>query len=429
MISSWVSARLATRDIHYGWVMVAVTFLTSLISSASVGAPGVFILPLEKEFGWTTTQISSALSIRLLLFGLMAPFAAVLMTRFGLRNVVVSALAIIVTGLVASLAMTEAWHLIVLWGVIVGFGTGLTAMVLGATVATRWFVARRGLVVGILSASVATGQLIFLPILAHLTDAYGWRIALATMCVMLGVAALVVILLMRDRPSDLGLRAFGEDPATPLVTTATPPGSMISTVFAVLRDAARTRVFWILFGTFFICGASTNGLVQTHLIPMCADFGIPATTSASLLAAMGIFDFFGTIVSGWLSDRYDNRWLLFWYYGLRGLSLLFLPFTDFSFYGLSLFAMFYGLDWIATVPPTVKLTARHFGPERAAMVFGWIFVGHQLGSATAAFGAGLTRTLLESYLPAFFAAGVLCIIAAAAVLLLRRGAAPAATVA
>jgi MFS family permease len=426
MISSWVSARLATRNIHYGWVMVAVTFLTSLVSSASVGAPGVFILPLEKEFGWTTTQISSALSIRLLLFGLMAPFAAALMARFGLRNVVVAALSIIVTGLVASLAMTQAWHLIALWGFVVGFGTGLTAMVLGATVATRWFVARRGLVVGILSASVATGQLIFLPILAHLTEAHGWRVALATMCVMLCLAALTVILLMQDRPSDLGLRAFGENPKTPPAAAATPPGSMIATVFTVLRDAAQTRVFWILFGTFFICGASTNGLVQTHLIPMCADFGIPATTSASLLAAMGIFDFFGTIASGWLSDRYDNSWLLFWYYGLRGLSLLFLPFTDFSFYGLSLFAMFYGLDWIATVPPTVKLTAKHFGPERAAMVFGWIFVGHQLGSATAAFGAGLTRTLLESYLPAFFAAGVLCIIAATAVLFLRRGVAPAA---
>ncbi len=429
MISSWVSARLATRDIHYGWVMVGVTFLTSLVSSASVGAPGVFILPLEKEFGWTTTQISSALSIRLLLFGLMAPFAAALMVRFGLRNVVVSALMIIMAGLVASLAMTQAWHLILLWGFVVGFGTGLTAMVLGATVATRWFVARRGLVVGILSASVATGQLVFLPIMAHLTEAYGWRIALATMCVMLGLAALVVILLMQDRPSDLGLRAFGENPATPAAAATKPPGSMISTVFTVLRDASRTRVFWILFGTFFVCGASTNGLVQTHLIPMCADFGIPATTSAGLLAAMGIFDFFGTIASGWLSDRYDNRWLLFWYYGLRGLSLMFLPFTDFSFYGLSIFAMFYGLDWIATVPPTVKLTAKHFGPERAAMVFGWIFVGHQLGSAAAAFGAGLTRTLLESYLPAFFAAGVLCIIAAAAVLLLRRSTAPAATTA
>ena len=420
MISAWASARLAARGIHYGWIMVAVTFLTALISSASVGAPGVFILPLEKEFGWSTTQISSALSIRLLLFGLMAPFAAALMVRFGLRNVVMSALTIIAIGLLASLAMTQAWHLIALWGFVVGFGTGMTAMVLGATVATRWFVAHRGLVVGILAASVATGQLIFLPIMAYLTETYGWRVALGTMCVMLALAAINVMLFMADRPSDLGLRPVGDE-STATAAPAPAANSIVAAAFSALRDASKTRVFWILFGTFFICGASTNGLVQTHLIPMCADFGIPATTSASLLAAMGIFDFFGTIISGWLSDRYSNRWLLFWYYGLRGLSLIFLPFTDFSFYGLSLFAVFYGLDWIATVPPTVKLTAKHFGPERAAMVFGWVFVGHQLGSATAAFGAGLTRTLYETYLPAFFAAGVLCLIAAAVMMLVRPG--------
>lgn len=427
MISSWVAARLAKRDIHYGWVMVAVTFLTSLISSASVGAPGVFILPLEKEFGWSTTQISSALSIRLLLFGLMAPFAAALMERFGLRRVVVSALTIIAAGLLASLAMTQAWHLILLWGFVVGFGTGMTAMVLGATVAARWFVARRGLVVGILSASVATGQLVFLPILAYITDAMGWRAALSLMCIMLLLAAAAVLLLMRDRPSDLGALPFGDDGTSPVAAAKTAHAPMFKTVFSVLKDAAQTRIFWVLFGTFFICGASTNGLVQTHLIPMCADFGIPATTSAGLLAAMGIFDFFGTIMSGWLSDRYNNRWLLFWYYALRGLSLLFLPFTDFSFYGLSIFAMFYGLDWIATVPPTVKLTVKNFGPERAGMVFGWIFVGHQLGSATAAFGAGLTRTLYESYLPAFFAAGAMCLIAALAIILVRGPRTAAAT--
>lgn len=420
MISAWVSARLADRDIHYGWVMVAVTFFTALVSSASVGAPGVFILPLEKEFGWSTTQISSALSIRLLLFGLMAPFAAALMVRFGLRNVVMSALTIITVGLLASLAMTQAWHQIALWGFVVGFGTGMTAMVLGATVATRWFVAHRGLVVGILAASVATGQLIFLPVMAYLTEAFGWRAAMGTMCVMLAIAAVAVLLFMSDRPSDLGLRPVGDDGTAP-VPAAPPATSIVSAAFSALRDASKTRVFWILFGTFFVCGASTNGLVQTHFIPMCADFGISTTMSASLLAAMGIFDFVGTIASGWLSDRYNNRWLLFWYYGLRGLSLVFLPFTDFSFYGLSLFAVFYGLDWIATVPPTIKLTAKHFGPERAAMVFGWIFVGHQLGSATAAFGAGLTRTLYESYLPAFFVAGILCLIAAAVMMLLRTG--------
>jgi MFS family permease len=292
----------------------------------------------------------------------------------------------------------------------------MTALVLGTTVASRWFKERRGLVIGILTASAATGQLIFLPILAGITAQAGWRWALALMCVMLAIAATGVLLVMRDRPSDLDLRPFGDTGTDPL--PAPPPANapIMAAALGALRDAAKTKVFWILFATFFICGASTNGLVQVHLIPMCLDFGIPEVQAAGLLAAMGIFDFIGTIASGWLSDRYDNRYLLFWYYGLRGLSLLALPFTDFTFYGLSLFAMFYGLDWIATIPPTVRLTAARFGAERAGLVFGWIFAGHQLGAATAAFGAGLSRTVLLSYLPAFFAAGALCIIAAVIVL-------------
>jgi MFS family permease len=322
--------------------------------------------------------------------------------------------------------MTQVWQLMLLWGVVIGIGTGMTALVLGATIAARWFAARRGLVVGILTASVATGQLVFLPLLASLTERMGWRVALSLVCVMLGIAAFAVAMIMRDRPSDLGLRPYGDNGTQPL--PAPPPSNapIVAAALGALRDAARTRVFWILFATFFICGASTNGLIQVHLIPMCLDFGIPQVQAAGLLAAMGVFDFFGTIVSGWLSDRYDNRWLLFWYYGLRGLSLLFLPFTDFSFYGLSLFAMFYGLDWIATVPPTVRLTAQRFGPERANLVFGWIFAGHQLGAGVAAFGAGLSRTVLASYLPAFFAAGALCIVAALIVLAISRHAKPVA---
>jgi MFS family permease len=420
MISNWLSAALARRNIHYGWVMVGVTFLTTLIAAGTVGAPGVFIVPLQHEFGWTTAEISSALSIRFILFGLMAPFAAALMNRYGLRNVALAAQLVVVSGLVASLAMTQVWQLMLLWGVVIGIGTGMTALVLGATIAARWFVARRGLVVGILTASVATGQLVFLPLLASLTDRFGWRIALSLVCVMLGVSAFLVLLVMRDRPSDVGLRPFGDEGTEPL--PAPPPNNapIMAAALGTLRDASKSPVFWILFATFFICGASTNGLVQVHLIPMCLDFGIPQVQAASLLAAMGIFDFFGTIVSGGLSDRYDNRWLLFWYYGLRGLSLLFLPLTNFSFYGLSLFAMFYGLDWIATVPPTVRLTAQRFGPERANMVFGWIFAGHQLGAATAAFGAGLSRTVFATYLPAFFVAGALCVVAALITLAISR---------
>ena len=420
MISNWLSAALARRNIHYGWVMVGVTFLAALISAGTVGAPGVFIIPLQKEFGWSTAQISSALSIRFILFGLMAPFAAALLNRYGLRNVTLTAQLIVVSALVLSLGMTEIWQLVALWGVVIGIGTGMTALVLGATISTRWFAARRGLVVGILTASVATGQLVFLPLLASLTERYGWRLALGFVCIMLGVSAVAVLLVMRDRPSDLGLRPFGDEGTEPLPAPPVNHGSITAIALGTLRDASKSRAFWILFATFFVCGASTNGLVQVHLIPMCLDFGIPQVQAASLLAAMGIFDFFGTIMSGWLSDRYDNRYLLFWYYGLRGLSLIFLPFSDFSFYGLSIFAMFYGLDWIATVPPTVRLTAQKFGPERANLVFGWIFAGHQLGAGAAAFGAGLSRTLLQSYLPAFFVAGALCVFASLIVLALSR---------
>jgi sugar phosphate permease len=426
-LSDAVARGLARRGVHYGWAVAGATFLTMLVTAGAVGAPGVLMLPLQKEFGWDTATIGSALAVRLVLFGLMGPFAAALMNRYGPRRIVLLALALIAGGLLASLGMTQVWQLVLLWGVVVGIGTGLTALVLGATVATRWFSRSRGLVVGLLTASSATGQLVVLPLLAALTEALGWRAALLVICALLLAAALGVLALMRDRPEDLGLAPYGE---TRPVAAPAAPGPSAGGALAALREAARTRVFWVLFATFFICGASTNGLIQTHFIPLCADFGIGPVQSASVLAAMGVFDFVGTVASGWLSDRYDNRWLLFWYYGLRGLSLMFLPFSDFSFVGLSLFAVFYGLDWIATVPPTVRLTAARFGRERANLVFGWVFAGHQLGAATIAYGAGLSRTELASYLPAFFAAGALCLAAALLVLTLGRPApqgVPAAT--
>ncbi|AMN42891.1 MFS transporter [Rhodoplanes sp. Z2-YC6860] len=414
MNSSSLAAWLARRNVHYGWVVVGTTFLTMLVTAGAVGAPGVLMLPLQKEFGWQTAEISSALGVRFMLFGLMAPFAAVLINRYGMRRVVLSALALIVSGLLLSLAMTQVWQLVLLWGVVIGLGTGMTALVLGVTVATRWFATRRGLVTGLLTASSATGQLVFLPLLAHVSEQFGWRSAIVMVCSALGVATVAMLALMRDRPSDVGLAPFGQEEAP--APAAPSPGIGLITAWYALRDASRTGVFWVLFATFFICGASTNGLIQTHFVPLCADFGLPAVGAAGVLAAMGMFDIAGTIASGWLSDRYDNRWLLFWYYGLRGLSLLYLPFTGFTFYGLSLFAMFYGLDWIATVPPTVKLTVARFGRERANLVFGWIFAGHQMGAAFAAFGAGLSRTVLSSYLPAFFISGALCLVAAALII-------------
>jgi sugar phosphate permease len=420
MATSGLAAALARRNIHYGWVIVGVTLLTTVVTAAAMSTPGVLIVPLEQEFGWNDAQISSALALRLMLFGLFGPFAAAFMNRYGVRAVMVSAVIIISAGLIASLAMTQIWQLVLLWGIVVGVGTGLTAMVLAVTVATRWFNARRGLVMGIFAASNATGQLLFLPLIAKLETAYGWRMSLIFVCCMLAVAGFVALLFMRDRPSDVGLPLYGETKVAPPPKAGMGLVSLLLSPLVVLKEAARVPIFWVLFGTFFVCGCSTNGLIQTHFVTLCHDFGLPAVTAASVLAMMGFFDFFGTIGSGWLSDRFDPRWLLFWYYGLRGLSLLYLPFTDFTFYGLSLFAVFYGLDWIATVPPTVKLAADRFGREKAGIVFGWVFAGHQIGAASAAFGAGLVRTEYSTYLPAFFFAGALCIIAALAVISVRK---------
>jgi sugar phosphate permease len=311
--------------------------------------------------------------------------------------------------------MTKLWQLVLFWGVIVGFGTGLTAMVLGALVATRWFTARRGLAVGILSASSASGQLLLLPLAAWLADRYGWRVALWPPIVALVVVALVVVLFLVDKPEDVGLKPYGDKGDTPAHVA---PPAAFGRAFEILFESTRSATFWVLAGTFFVCGLSTNGLIQTHFIAFCGDYGMPAVAAASTLAMMGVFDFIGTIGSGWLSDRFDNRGLLSMYYGLRGLSLLYLPSTTFTVYGLSLFAVFYGLDWIATVPPTVKLSAAHFGRERAGVTYGWIFASHMLGAAVAAWGGGFFRSTFNTYLPAFYVAGFACLIAAAAVWLI-----------
>ena len=411
------------RKLHYAWIVAGVTFLTLLVAAGLRATPGVLIVPLETEFGWSRSTISFAIGLNIFLYGLIGPFAAAVMDRFGLRRTMLAALTCIATGVALTPLMTRSWQLIVLWGVVVGTGSGATALVLGATVVARWFAARRGLVIGVLTASTATGQLIFLPALASLVENYGWRaVSLSVAGVALALIP-VVALLMRDRPRDIGLAPYGTADNRQPVAVAR--GNPAATALLALLDALRSRDFWLLAGSFFICGASTNGLIGTHLIPACLDHGIPQVTSASLLAAMGVFDLVGTTLSGWLSDRWSNRGLLAWYYGLRGLSLIYLPFAfDVSFYGLSLFAMFYGLDWIATVPPTVRLTAQRFGAERANLVFGWIFTGHQLGAAFAAFGAGLSRTMLASYLPAFFIAGALCVVASLIVLAISRAPKP-----
>ena len=404
----------ARHGVHYAWVVAAVTFFAALVAAGAAGSVGVMMLPLQIEFGWTPAEISSALGLRLALFGLVAPFAAALFNAFGLRPVMIASFVLISAGMGLSVFMREIWQLVALWGVTVGVGAGLTAVVMSATVATRWFEKRRGLIVGLLTASTATGQLIVLPALAWLVDTYSWRHAIGLMCALYGLAVVLIVVFMRNRPSDIGLRPLGADMDAAPAPAPAPQGNLFLAPFVALGIAVKKPVFWLLAGAFFVCGASTNGLVQMHLIPMCGDFRIDGASAAGLLALMGVFDFFGTIASGWLSDRYNARTLLFWYYGLRGLSLLYLPFSGFSPVPLAVFAVFYGLDWIATVPPTVKLTADAFGPQRAPLVFGWIFAAHQLGAGFAAFAAGVIRTELGSYQLAFLGAGVLCIGAALA---------------
>jgi MFS family permease len=390
-----------------------------LLSAAAVRAtPGVLFLPLENEFGWSRSTVSLAISVNILLYGLVGPFAGALMQQLGVRRTTLIALALLATGVSLATLVSRPWQLVLLWGVVVGTGSGMAALVLGATIVNRWFVARRGLAMGILTASTATGQLIFLPILAALIGRQGWRPGILVVATAAAVMIPVVALLLRERPGDVGLAPLGAaaDAAPP-----PPPANAARVAIEALRDGLRSRDFWLLTLTFVICGASTNGLVGTHLIPAAHDHGIPEVRAASLLALMGIFDLAGTTASGWLSDRWDSRRLLAWYYGLRGLSLLFLPFA-LATPGTAIwvFAVFYGLDWIATVPPTVKLATDAFGVARAPVMFGWIAAGHQVGAALTALTAGWVRTTLGDYQVAFWGSGALCLVAAMLALQVRR---------
>lgn len=406
MLATSFSKFLSNKNIHYAWVIVFVTFLTMLATSCALSAPGALMKSIEKEFGWTTAEISGALAIRLVLYGLIAPFAASLMKDFGIKTIILVALSLTTLGIGASLFMHTSLELFIFWGLLVGTGSGMTALVLGATIANNWFAEKRGLIMGIFSATNATGQLLFLPLITKIMEQFGWRSALFIVLSLLGIAIFFTIILMKNKPSDLGLFAFG---AIKEEIASNKKQDAIGGLFM----ASKSATFWILFFTFFVCGASTNGLVQTHFISFCGDMGLAAVASASVLAMMGIFDLFGTIGSGFLTDRIDARILLFAYYFFRGLSLLYLPNADFSVGGLAPFSVFYGLDWVATVPPTVKLTTQKFGKENAPVVFGWVFAGHQIGAASIAFFAGWSRTALNTYYYAFLIAGILCLAAAA----------------
>jgi predicted MFS family arabinose efflux permease len=416
-----------THRIHPAWWVAAVTFLALVGAAAFRAVPGVLIDPLREEFGWSVSTISAAVAINMALYGLTAPFAAALMERFGIRRVVLCALLVVAAGSGLTVFMTASWQLVLLWGVLVGLGAGAMALSLVATVTNRWFVARRGLVSGILTAGGAAGQLVFLPLVAWIDSEHGWRAAsLGTTAAALAVIPLVAWLL-RDRPRDLGVVPYGGTPADDVDPVRVGAGRGALQGLAL---AARARPFWLLAGGFFICGMSTNGLVQPHFIPAAHDHGMPVTTAASLLAVVGIFDIVGTILSGWLTDRVDPRLLLLGYYGVRGFSLFLLPplFGPEPQLSMVVFVVFYGLDWVATVPPTLALCREHFG-ARAPVVFGWVFASHQLGSAVAAYGGGVIRDLTGSYDLAWFLAGALCMAAAIMSVSIRRNLTPAETTA
>jgi MFS family permease len=408
--------------LHYAWVILAVTCLTVVLTAGVTAVPAVLIHPLEVAFGWDRATIALAVSINVFLYGLAGPFAGRLMLRIGPRRVMLLSLLLIAAGVAASTQIQTVFQLYLLWGVVVGVGTGSTALVLSATVVNRWFTTRRGLALGLLGAASSTGRLVFLPLLALVVTALGWQAVgwVVAGCLLL-LAVPLVALLMRDAPAALGLAPYGTGHAAIAGSSTTTPAPEAPLV--PLGVALRQGDFWRLWLTFAICGATTNGLIGTHLIPHAIDQGLSAVAAATTLAMMGILDIVGTLGSGWLSDRYDKRVLLAAYYGLRGLALLYLPYAD-DLTTLALFGVVYGLDWIATVPPTVGLATDMFGTRSGPILFGWVFFGHQVGAALAAYGGGLLRVWLGTYHVAFTTAGLLALGAAVLVLTIRQGRRP-----
>lgn len=411
----------STKKIHPAWIAAIVTFFTLVATAGFRSAPSVLTLPLEEAFGWRRDQIALAISVNVLLYGLTAPFAAALMERFTVRKVVMAALTTVSIGAFLTTFVNAPWQLVLTWGVIVGVGTGSMALVFAATVANRWFVQRRGLVIGALTAAAATGQLIFLPGLTTLSESQGWK----SIGLTIGSASILMVpfiyFRLREKPSDLGLLPYG----APADWTPPAPATMNAARLAIvtLKEASQHRDFWILVGSFFVCGLSTSGLIGTHFIPAAHDHGMMQVTAASLLALIGVFDVIGTLFSGWLTDKFDPRKLLFFYYFLRGLSLLLLPSILFSTLHAStlVFIIFYGLDWVATVPPTIMLCRTILGPDRGTIIYGWVFAAHQIGGSMAALGAAVLRVKLGDYAEAFYISAVLCLLSSYFVVQIAKG--------
>lgn len=409
------------KRIHYSWFVLAITFFSIIVAGITLSSSGVFIGPFEQEFGWDRSIIAMAFAISLFLYGISGPFMAALLEVIGLKKMMLAAMIILVIGISLTLLMQQAWQLMIIWGFIIGLGASLFLTVLSPFVANHWFEKRRGLALGILTASTATGQLVLLPILAMMIEHYSWRWAIALIIVLSSIMLMIIALFMKNKPMDVGLLAYGLDEER-LEDVVENKKNPIVIAFNGLFEAVKVKAFWLLAGSFFICGLSTSGLIGTHFVSYCISFGIPLVTAASFLSFMGIFNLVGTTLSGWLSDRFDNRWLLFWYYLLRGASLVLLPYAlvQGSLPLFIMFTVFYGLDWIATVPPTVSISRQIFGTQKSGVIYGWIFASHQAGAAVAAYGGGLIYKLFNSYTWAFFLAGVFCVLAGLFVIIVKK---------
>ncbi len=413
-----LTGTLAARNIHFGWAMVALAFFNALFFTASVGIPAVLIVPMSQDLGWSIGELAGPTGLRIALFGLSAPFAGGLMLRYGPRRMVMLSGLVLLVGLAVSITTTQKWQLWLGMGFLLGVGPGLTAMQVASVVASRWFTARQGLVLGIMTGATATGTLIFMPLAAEVSDMFGWRVAMAMPTIGCLFSLALFYLFAVDRPEDIGLPRFGEtkvDKAPPAYTE-----NFIALSLRALKIGVRSWVFWILSLTFVICGISSYGLTQAHVVPFCGDLGIPFAAAAWLLAVIGVCDMIGTMGSGWLADRYDNRWLLSAYYALRGVSLVWLVSANPSYAALTIFAVIYGLDFIATVPPTVRLTVASFGREMGPAIFGWIFAAHHFAAGLMAVGTGISRDALGTYVPAFLLAGLACFVAAVLLFGLKR---------
>ncbi|MFC0045310.1 MFS transporter [Metabacillus iocasae] len=416
-----VGETLNRNRIHYSWIILLITFFSIIVAGIVRSSSGVFIDPFENEFGWDRSVISLAFAIGLFLYGISGPFMAALIEVLGVKKVMVLSMATLLIGTLLTFIMQESWQLIIIWGIIIGLGSGVFLTVLSPYVANRWFEKKRGLALGILTASTATGQLLLLPILAIIINQSSWRWAIVLITTLSAMMLVIILLFMKNSPHDIGILSYGLDTEKqdPLKEQKKNP---IALAFNGLFEAVKVKEFWLLAGSFFICGLSTSGLIGTHFISYCISYGIPLVAAASLLSFMGVFDLIGTTLSGWLSDLFDNRWLLFWYYGLRGASLILLPFAlaDGSYALLLVFSVFYGLDWIATVPPTIGISRQIFGIEKSGIVYGWIFASHQLGAAVAAYGGGIIYKVFNSYTWAFFLAGIFCLLASLFVIVIKK---------